>query len=263
MTKEKVVMPHKTCPRQVTTRTPDTSDAVQAVSAPVTTSPPTQVVCTRTTAEDKLWKALRSHPDSTATELSVAAGIGKSTAAKILAVWAADSSVRRSGSITHGTRRAADRWTIIDTDPDIDTTTDSAVTKALIDPPTSTEATHGDEHRRISHNTHEIAVDDKAETTTEARAQDDTADSAAQTAPQQPPRLTPGALRTMVDDFLNDHRGEEFSPSKIATALGRSSGAVHNALETLAKTGYAVKTQHAPKRFTATPHQEPTLTATH
>lgn len=260
-------MPSKTRPRRFTARPPGTGEALQAGSAPVTEPTPTPAARARTAAEDKLWEVLHSHPNSTAAELSVAAGIGKSTAAKILAVWSAEGSVMRIGGIAEGSRRAADRWTIIDTDVDIDTPADAAGAEALIDAPTSTDtakaanASEGDDHSGVGCNMNESGVDDAVEPAADAVVEGDTADGAAETAPQKPPRLMPGALRGMVEDFLGEHRGEEFSSSQIGTALGRSSGAVSNALETLVKTGYAVKTQDAPKRFTAAPQQEPALTA--
>jgi hypothetical protein len=266
----KVVMPSKTRPRKFTARPPGTGEALRAVSAPVTEPIPTPAARARTATEDKLWEVLHSHPNSTAAELSVAAGIGKSTAAKILAVWGADGSVMRIGGIAEGSRRAADRWTIIDTDIDIDNPADAAFAEALIDAPAFTDAANvseaanaseGDDHSGIGSNTNESGVEDTVEPAADAMVEGATADSAAETAPQKPPRLMPGMLRGMVEDFLGEHRGEEFSSSQIGTALGRSSGAVHNALETLVKTGSAVKTQDVPKRFTAAPQQEPTITA--
>ncbi|GHE86946.1 MULTISPECIES: MarR family transcriptional regulator, partial [Actinomycetes] len=130
-------------------RTPSDSPALRVVPTP----------------EDKLWAALYAHPNSTATDLATQAGLGKSTAAKILARWATDA-----------------------------TSTHDA-------PPTEQLAT-------------------------------------------EPPQwLAPGALRGLVEGFLRDHPGEEFTPNTIAKALNRSSGAVHNALEKLVAAGYAVKTQ--------------------
>ena len=61
-------------------------------------------------------------------------------------------------------------------------------------------------------------------------------------------RLGSGELRGMVETFLRDNRGEH-SPSAVAKVLGRSSGAVNNALEKLVTDGVAAKTQEAPKRF--------------
>ncbi len=65
------------------------------------------------------------------------------------------------------------------------------------------------------------------------------------------PRLGMGALRQQVLDYLQQHVGEDLSPTQVANALGgRSSGAVGNALETLTKQGQVTKTSDAPRRFT-------------
>ncbi|MFS8104676.1 MarR family transcriptional regulator, partial [Lentzea alba] len=65
---------------------------------------------------------------------------------------------------------------------------------------------------------------------------------------EKPQRLAPGALRGMVEDYLEDNAGE-FSPNAIGKALNRSSGAVHNALEKLVESGYAVRTSDKPKKY--------------
>jgi hypothetical protein len=62
-------------------------------------------------------------------------------------------------------------------------------------------------------------------------------------------RLRPGKLQEQVLAYLAEHAGEELSPSHIAKALGRSSGAVGNGLESLAKDGEVRKTREAPRRF--------------
>jgi hypothetical protein len=79
---------------------------------------PETAATTRTDTEDKLWEVLHANPNGTAADLSVAAKIGKSTAQKILAKWAADGSVTRTAGIVEGGRRAADLWTITDIDAD-------------------------------------------------------------------------------------------------------------------------------------------------
>lgn len=89
----------------------------------------------RTDTEDKLWAALHANPNSTAADLSAAAGIGKSTAQKILVKWEGDGSVTRTAGIAEGGRRAADLWAIAETsdnspdgtaDNDTNTSTDGA-----------------------------------------------------------------------------------------------------------------------------------------
>jgi hypothetical protein len=84
--------------------------------------PDTAPVAAGRTTEDKLWAALHAHPNSTAADLSTTAGIGKSTAAKILARLAGEGSVTRTSGIADGGRRAADLWAITTA---ADTTADS------------------------------------------------------------------------------------------------------------------------------------------
>jgi predicted transcriptional regulator len=65
-----------------------------------------------TPAAQALLGALADRPGATATELAEAAGIGHSTAAKLLAILAGQGRVaRQPGGLKDG-RRAADRWTL-------------------------------------------------------------------------------------------------------------------------------------------------------
>lgn len=58
-----------------------------------------------------------------------------------------------------------------------------------------------------------------------------------------------GGLRGLVEDHLSGNPFEDFSPSQVAKALGRSSGAVANALERLTEHGTAIQTSAAPRRY--------------
>jgi IclR helix-turn-helix domain len=65
-----------------------------------------------TPAAEALLAALAGQPGATATELAQAAGIGRSTAAKLLATLASTGRVlRQPGGLQDG-RRSADRWTL-------------------------------------------------------------------------------------------------------------------------------------------------------
>jgi predicted transcriptional regulator len=65
-----------------------------------------------TPAAGALLGALADRPGATATELAQAAGIGRSTAAKLLATLAGQGRLQRQpGGLKDG-RRAADRWTL-------------------------------------------------------------------------------------------------------------------------------------------------------
>lgn len=61
-------------------------------------------------------------------------------------------------------------------------------------------------------------------------------------------RLRSGELRGLVLDDLRG-RGEPVSPSAIAKALGRSGGAVSNALERLVTEGAAQRVNDHPRRY--------------
>jgi predicted transcriptional regulator len=65
-----------------------------------------------TPATEALLAALADRPGATATELAQAAGIGRSTAAKLLATLADQGRALRQPGGHHDGRRAADRWTL-------------------------------------------------------------------------------------------------------------------------------------------------------
>lgn len=66
-------------------------------------------------------------------------------------------------------------------------------------------------------------------------------------------RLRNGELRRLVAGFLADRAGGEFTSGEVARGLsGRSSGAVGNALETLAARGEAEQSTASPVRYRAT-----------
>jgi len=162
----------------------------------------------RTDTEDKLWQALLDNPGSAAAVLSAAAGIGKSTAPKILVRWQRDGLVTRTSGVVDGGSRSADRWSIA-----------AATEESTDDQPT------GDRPSGVD----EALVDGEVKPRSE--------------------RLASGVLRGMVEDHLRENAGQDFSPGAIGKALGRSAGAVHNALEKLVESGYAVRTSDKPKKY--------------
>lgn len=64
-------------------------------------------------------------------------------------------------------------------------------------------------------------------------------------------RLRKGQLRALVLEHLRQHPDVEYSPTAIAKVLGRSAGAVSNALDRLAADGVVVQSSQKPRRFTA------------
>jgi len=282
---------------QTTTPTPDTSDTSTVdTDRPDGDQPATDRAAT---AGDRLWAALRACPGATADRLAGEAGIGRSTAAKILARWVADGTAARVP--TDDGKRSASRFTIpatsMNTAPNTRADTGAAVsgphsaTQAgpiTPDPdPAPDSATDEDGHSGEAVGTAPADTVTAATVVETAPAEDETsppdrdtaapdgddsdtpsrpvravglpADAAASPAgngtagavaalPAKGPRLAPGALHGLVEDYLREHP-EEVGPTKIGHALSRSTGAVANALERLVATGYAVRTKEHPKRY--------------
>jgi DNA-binding MarR family transcriptional regulator len=165
-----------------------------------------------TPAAQALLGALADHPGATATELAEAAGIGRSTATKLLATLAGQGRVlRQPGGHQHG-RRAADHWTLPAPAAGRDR---GAPTAAAPAPPTAP---------------------------TPSTAPSSTGSG----------RLRPGALRDLVLACLAERPGQALSPTTIAKRLDRSAGAVANALQALADQGAVVQIQAKPRRYAIT-----------
>jgi predicted transcriptional regulator len=174
------------------------------------------------TAESKVRRALEAAPATTAIKLASAAGVGRSTATKILSRWAAEGLVTRTNgkdqsvpvTWTWGGDAAEETLEAAETNEDAD---ERKPDLSLLPAPGPVPAALGD--------------------------------PAAQTSKKE--RLPKGALYELVREFLHEHPDEEFGPAKIGAELERSSGAVNNALEKLVTNGLATKTHEAPKRFTS------------
>lgn len=148
------------------------------------------------TTADKVLAALAKSPGATAAELAEAAGIGRSTANKALAVLEAEGRVSRTGHAPGGGRRQPDRWNLVEASPN--------------------------RGRRTS-------------------------ESARRT--ESGPRLGKGELRAMVLAHLQAQHDEAVTPTAVAASLGRSPGAVSNALVRLTVEGAAVQVGDHPRRF--------------
>ncbi|WP_329562038.1 hypothetical protein [Kitasatospora sp. NBC_01266] len=66
-------------------------------------------------------------------------------------------------------------------------------------------------------------------------------------------RLAPGQLHQLVLEHLRANPEQDWTPTKVSQALGRSSGAIANALDTMVSRGEAVMTNDKPRRFQAAP----------
>jgi predicted transcriptional regulator len=71
--------------------------------------------------------------------------------------------------------------------------------------------------------------------------------------PQAPGRLSRGELAGLVAEHLSARPEEALTPSAVAKELGRSAGAVANALARLAGAGEVAEVSSAPRRYSARP----------
>ena len=170
--------------------------------------------------------ALTALPDITAAEVAGALGIGRSTAAKRLARLEAAGTIRRNPGGRSGGARVADRWSLATPAPETHppegaTSEDPAATSGEAaspsEPDPSDPGTGGGT---------------RSEASGDANG-----------------RLAPGALGALVREYLAARPGQSFGPSGIAKALGRSAGAVSNALSTMAAAGEVQLVAERPRRY--------------
>jgi hypothetical protein len=208
--------------------------------------------------EDKVRAALAERPGSTSAELAKTAGVGRSTAGKILARWDRDGFVvRTAGAGGH----KPDTWT--PTGPCEDKTDDATDTAPAPTPESaSQDETQANETATgtVTSADEESATVDVTGSATTAQDVIEESDEAivppsdgAEPAPNGKKRLPKGGLRALVEDYLSEHPGESFGPAQIGKVLNRSGGAVSNALDTLEAKGYVIRTCPAPKRFAINP----------
>ena len=224
------------------------------------TAPDTPDGLTPTAA--RIYAALHATPGSTAAELSRTASAGLSTTGKLLNKMEHDGLVQRIPGASDGNRRLPDHWhttaspsRVPETTNSQDQTeaiTESAPALALDDVPADPDAEQHDEP----------ACPEQQLEETRSGTDDGSPVKASETEPQtpspaspgeEPPtgRLGQGGLRNLVHGYLADHAGTAHSPTRIARQLGRSSGAVANALVTLVNQGQAEMVTAKPRTYRA------------
>lgn len=169
-------------------------------------------------SDDTIIEALATDGEVTAADLADRLGIGQSTAAKRLAALEGTGSVlRQPGGRVNGVR-VADHWSVA-TMPS-DNSADSAVPAGAT-----------------------VGADNDAGNATKTDA----------TNPADPKsggkRLERGALGALVRDYLAARPDEDLGPSQVGKALGRSQGAVSNALARLETAGEARLVSVTPRRY--------------
>ncbi|MER0443091.1 helix-turn-helix domain-containing protein [Streptomyces sp. Edi4] len=184
-------------------------------------------------SEQKALAALADHSGATASEIAAYAGIGGSTAGKALTALEGHNLAYRERGEKDGGRKTADRWYYrpVETTP---------------------------EHISDELEETEAPADDAEPATAEALEADTAPETAATGEPEAPApaaapapakRLARGDLRQKVYEYLEAHPTQEIGPSGLAKKLGRSAGAVANALAKLADHGQAELTAESPRRY--------------
>ncbi len=192
--------------------------------------------------------ALRQHPSATAAQLAEAAGIGRSTAGKILAGLEAEGRVTRQRDTSEGGKPTPDCWTLtldppangIDHAPERRPATAGESTAQPASTTASESQERGDEPGPSA-----TTLGPEGERTTGAALDAERPEGGATNSP----RLRPGALRALVHAWLAERPGQEFTPTRIGKELGRSAGAVGNALATMADQGEVIQTSQKPRRY--------------
>jgi DNA-binding transcriptional ArsR family regulator len=172
---------------------------------------------------ETITQALNARPEATAADLAESLGIGQSTASKRLAALEAAGSVRRTPGGRVAGVRVADRWSV--TSPP-DTAAPGTAAPGAGKPGTGVTETAAPETAEPKSAAHEPVV-----------AEDGGG------------RLARGELGTLVREYLAARPGEDFGPSAVGEALGRSQGAVSNSLATMAARGEVDLVGDKPRRY--------------
>jgi DNA-binding MarR family transcriptional regulator len=171
---------------------------------------------------EAILAGLALHSEATAAELAERIGIGKSTATRYLAALEAEGKARRTPGGWNDGRRFADRWSVTPTESEAP----SPGTPSPPPAPPITLATAA--APRVA------AADPKSSAPTPGASGD---------------RLAPGGLGALVLAYLAARPGESFGPSAVGKALGRSGGAVSNALAAMAVRGQVTQVGDKPRRY--------------
>lgn len=167
-------------------------------------------------SEQEALKALAANPEATAADVAAAAGVGRSTASKVLARLTSSGEVRRIEGGRDGARRLPDRFALASAEP--------------------------------------AADDGKPEPAEDAapKAADDGKPKAADDAKPKAAceHLKPGQLDELVLAYLKDNADSgPHGPATVAKALVRSSGAVGNCLVRLTKAEQVRQDSEKPRRY--------------
>lgn len=193
-----------------------------------------------TDAQRKALAALTDRPGAKAAEIALAAGIGGSTAGKALTALESRNLAYREHGEKVGGRRTADRWYHR-----------PAEAEAEPQAPASDEAEEAPQSAAPAPQAAPAEAPAAEADTAAPEADAPPAPAEAPTADKAPSgtRLARGGLRQMVYEHLEAHPDDAVTAPRLAKALGRSAGAVANALVKLTEQGQADLVGESPRRY--------------
>jgi hypothetical protein len=179
-------------------------------------------------AKQAILEVLRVEPQASIAQIAVSAGVGRSTAGKLLAQLESDGTARRTAGGRDGKRRLPDRFALASTQR----------------PSASPEpATTGPVAKTSRPQQAEPATTIKPEQSTVPQGKI----AAAKTGDD---RLKPGELDGLVLAYLKEHADSApHGPGAVARDLSKSSGAVQNCLVRLTKAKRVRQDNDKPRRY--------------
>jgi hypothetical protein len=159
-------------------------------------------------------EVLEAAPEATVAQIAVSAGVGRSTAGKMLSQLESDGEVRRTEGGREGNRRQPDLWSLAGEQP----------------------ANGAGEGKSAKAPAADKPAGGKGEPTAASEPEDG--------------KLKPGGLDPLVKGYLKDNADSgPHSPTQVAKALERSSGAVGNCLVRLTDAKEVKLVTEKPRRY--------------
>jgi hypothetical protein len=183
----------------------------------------------KSSPDEAVTKAVTENPGATIEGIAQQAGIARSTAGKVLGRLAGAGEMTRHDGGRDGRKRLPDRFTMQGV------VLPAAYAKHVGDAGTDTaaKATSGGKPSKAK-----------------PAAASPSGKPAAASASGKPDRLKAGGLEPLVMEYLENNKSDApHGPSKVAKALGRSSGAVGNCLARLAEAKKTKRVGDKPVRY--------------
>ncbi|MBC9718031.1 hypothetical protein H9Y04_36410 [Streptomyces sp. TRM66268-LWL] len=195
---------------------------------------------------------------ATTAELALATGLGRSTVGNAVALLEKHGLAQRTPGGHEGARRVPDRWQIAPADghrvsPEPHQAAEEpSATGDDPSEPTTMQATSTTDTEPEAAAQPAAAPEDAPDaevTESEACSLDTNEPPVPHISLEAKQRLAPGALRQMVIDYLEANPEEAFTATRIGRVLGKSSGAVANALTKIASEGGAEQVTECPRTY--------------